>query len=232
MVSVSTLDPGGWSDSFCDVMADVTSEKILLTDAMFWNRTIFPKLTTKQIKDDIKKLDDHFNFDFNLCETNNQGHMIISDLRNPPYNMKVTGITTSGTLKTKETIRKGTSLDKNKTVPWLMKFIEDGIIELPRTMTPGLQKGIDEIKNYGVSKSGKYEALTGHDDFISCLVILVHWSKRKMLRGMATKLLGVGGGDPASDIMRTPYDDALDAMKTKFQGVGMEPSNIDISFPS
>ena len=54
MVKVSVYDPGGWSDSFCDVMATVTREKILLTDAMFWNKEEFPNLTTRQIKDDIK----------------------------------------------------------------------------------------------------------------------------------------------------------------------------------
>lgn len=230
-VSVAVDDPGGWSDSFCEIMANVTREKILLTDAMFWNKQIFPNLTTRQIKDDIKKLDDHFHFDYHLCETNNQGNMIISDLRNHPYNLKVMGITTSGHLKKAATIRKGTSYDKDRTVPWLMKFIEDGIIELPRNMTPGLKKGIEELNNYGVSKSGKYEALSGHDDFVSCLVILVHWAKHKMLKGMASKLMGVGGGDPVRDAMKTPYEIAMEAMQKKFQDMGMEPDNIDINFP-
>ena len=230
MVSVAVDDPGGWADSFCELMAEVTREKILLTDAIFWNKEIFPHLTTRQIKDDIKKLHNHFKFDYHLCETNNQGNMIISDLKSE-YHIPIIGITTSGELKTAKTLRKGTSLDKDKTVPWLMKFIEDGIIELPRNMTPGLTKGIDEIKNYGVTKSGKYQALSGHDDFISCLVILVHWAKRKMLARMATKLLGVGGRDPISDAMRTPYDIALDSMKKRFGDAGIIPDDIDIIFP-
>lgn len=230
MVKVAVDDPGGWSDSFCEIMAEVTREKILLTDAIFWNKELFPNLTTRQIKDDISKLHKHFRFDYHLCETNNQGNMIISDLKSE-YKIPIIGITTSGTLKNPKTIRRGTSLDKDKTVPWLMKFIEDGVIELPREMTPGLKKGIEELKNYGVSKSGKYQALSGHDDFISCLVILVHWAKRKMLARMVTKLLGVGGGDPTLDSMKTPYDIALDSVKKRFENYGYTPDNIDILLP-
>ena len=193
-VSVATYDPGGWSDSFCAVMANVTREKILLTDAIFWNKTKFPNLTTRKIKDDISKLNNHFHFDYHLCETNNQGHMIISDLRYE-YKIPVIGITTSANLKSQNTLRKGTSLDKDKTVPWLQKFIEDGTIELPKNLTPGLKEGTEQIKNYGVTKSGKYEALSGHDDFVSCCVTLVHWSKARILRSTSRTLFDGIGSD-------------------------------------
>ena len=230
MVSVSIHDPGGWSDSYCNVMAEVNTHEIQLTDAIFWNKIKFPNLTTRKIKDDIAKLNRHFRFDYHLCETNNQGNMIISDLRSE-YKIPVIGITTSGALKTAKALRKGSSLDKDKTVPWVMKFIEDGIIKLPRTLTPGLKEGMEQIKNYGVSKSGKYEALSGHDDFISCLVILVHWAKRKMIKSIASKTIGVGSGDPYAALSNTPYDIALNAMKKRFDSIGMQPDNIDVSFP-
>ncbi|MCV0398536.1 MAG: hypothetical protein K5785_00920 [Nitrosarchaeum sp.] len=229
-VSVAIYDPGGWSDSFCDLMATVTREKILLTDAVFWNKEKFPNLTMRQVKDDIEKLNNHFHFDYHLCETNNQGHMVISDLRKE-YGIPVIGITTSGELKRKGTIQRGTSLDKDKTVPWVMKLIEDGIIELPKRMTPGLKEGMEQIKNYGVSKSGKYQALSGHDDFVSCLVILVHWAKRHMLKGMARKLIGVGGGDPGMESQKSAYDIALESMRNRFEKAGMSPDNFDIKFP-
>lgn len=230
MVSVAVDDPGGWSDSFCEVTAEVTREKILLTDAIFWNKELFPNLTTRQIKDDIAKLHKHFKFKYHLCETNNQGHMIISDLQKE-YHIPVIGITTAGSLKNPRIIRKGSSLDKDKTVPWVIKFIEDGTIELPRNLTPGLKKGIEELKNYGVSKNGKYKALTGHDDFISCLVILVHWAKRKMLARMATKLIGIGAGDSTLDSMKSPYELAMNMVKKRFNDAGYTPDNIDVLLP-
>ena len=93
--SVAVDDPGGWADSFCELMAKVTREKILLTDAIFWNKEEMPNLTTKKIKDDISKLHTHFKFDYHLCETNNQGNMIISDLKSE-YHIPIIGITTSG----------------------------------------------------------------------------------------------------------------------------------------
>lgn len=226
-ITVAVDDPGGWSDSFCEVMAEIKSNKILLTDAIFWNKEIYPDLTTKKIKDDISKLQKHFKFDYHLCETNNTGHMIISDLKNHPYNLKITGITTSANLKTKKTMKKGTSLDKNKTVPYLQKFIEDGTIELPATMTPGLKKGIEEIQNYGVTKSGKYEALSGHDDFVSCLVILVHWALKKIMKSRASKLLGVGAGDPGHEAMKSDYDRVLDAQRRRFEGMGINSEQMD-----
>ena len=211
-------------------MAEVTRDKILLTDAYFWNKQTHPNLTTRKIKDDIKKIDDHYSFDFHLCETNNQGHMIISDLRKE-YHLKVQGITTAGNLKSEATIRAGRTLDKNKTVPWVMKFIDDGIIELPKNLTPGLEKGMEELQNYGVSNSGKYQALTGHDDFVSCLVILTHWAKRNMLKGMASKLIGIGSGDPY-DSQKSDEDVAREAVSKRFEGLGISPDDIQIEFPS
>lgn len=226
-VSVAVLDPGGWSDSFCDVMAKITREKILLTDAIFWNKEIFPKLTTRKIKDDIAKLHNHFHFNKHLCETNNQGNMIISDLRNIPYRIPVIGVTTSGHLRKASTIARGTTLDKDKTVPWLMKFIEDGTIELPKTMTPGLKKGIDEISNYGVSKHGKYQALSGHDDFVSCLVILVHYAKRNILRTRASKLpMGLGAEHPYQ-MLQEEKDPFLTNIENRMKSAGMKVDDIE-----
>ena len=94
-VSVATYDPGGWSDNFCALYSMVTKEKILLTDAKFWSKKDMPNLTTKKIKDDIYKIHNAFEFHYTLCETNNQGNMIISDLRSYPYKLHVIGITTS-----------------------------------------------------------------------------------------------------------------------------------------
>ena len=168
-MKIAILDPGGWSDSFCEVMANVNGNKIQLLDAYFWNKDLFPNLTTKKIKDDIFKLHNHFKFHRHVCETNNQGNVIISDLRDTPYKIPVIGITVGNHLKKQSTIQKGRTLDKDKTVPYVQKFIEEGVIELPRVLTSGLKKGIQEVQNYGVSKAGKYEALSGHDDFVSCL---------------------------------------------------------------
>ena len=134
-VSVATYDPGGWSDSFCGLYAKVTPENISLTDAKFWSKKEMPNLTTRQIKDDINKIHKAFEFDYTLCETNNQGNMIISDLRRE-YHMNVLGITTSANLKTRKTLQSGTSLDKAKTVPYVQKFIEEEIIEFPKSLTP------------------------------------------------------------------------------------------------
>lgn len=227
MTSVSVYDPGGWSDSFCNVMAIVTWEKILLTDAIFWDKKKFPNLTTRRIKDEINLLNNHFHFDYHLCETNNQGHMIISDLKYE-YKIPVIGITTSANLKTSATIRRGTSLDKDKTVPYLMKFIEDGTIELPKILTPGLREGMDQVKNYGVSKSGKYQALSGHDDFISCLIILVHWAKARILKSTAAKLIGAGLGDPYDFTWENKVEQA---MKKRFADMGVFPDKINIKYP-
>ena len=230
-VSVATYDPGGWADNFCALYSMVTREKILLTDAMFWSKKEMPNLTTRQIKDDIDKINTAFKFDYNLCETNNQGNMIISDLRRE-YKMNVLGITTSANLKTASTLRRGTSLDKNKTVPYVQKFIEEGIIEFPKSLTTGLKKVKEEIDNYGQKDNGKYEALTGHDDSVSCLVILTHWAKRSMLKGMSSKLWGFGGGDPY-DGYKSDRESVEDKMRTRFANLGYNTDNmrINIHYP-
>lgn len=190
--SVETFDPGGWSDNFAALYSVVTRDKILLTDAIYWNKKEKPSLTNLDIKNQINTISKEYKFDYHLCETNNQGNMIISDLRNIPYRIPVLGITTSGNLKNPTT----RAFKKDRVVPWVQKFIEEGMIEWPRKMTPGLKAMKTEIENYGVTKKGKYEALEGTDDFISCLVILVHWAMKKMINAMARKIVGAG---PRSD---------------------------------
>jgi len=218
-ISVAIYDPAmGGTDSFCMVTAIVTRENILLTDARFWNKKDFPHLTTRQIKDDIARINEHFKFDYHLCETNNMGHMVISDLRTD-YHIPVIGITTSANLKTQKSLRSVRVLDKNLTVPWLVKFIEDGTIRFPKTLTKGLVKMKEETGNYGVSKSGKYEALSGHDDSISCLVILVHWAKRQMLKSKTLGLFGYGSSDPYDG--KSSMEKSREHVMKRFENAGM-----------
>jgi len=216
LTSVAVYDPGGWSDNFAGVYADVTRANILLGDAKFWNKQKTPNLTNKKIKDDIKAIHSKFSFDYTLVETNNQGHMVISDLRGSPYHIPIIPITTSGKLKTAGFHRnkgKGNSFDKNKTVPWLQKFIEEGIIKYPKRLTPGLKEMKTEIDNYGMNKHGRYEALTGSDDSISCLVILTAWAKKKMLKNMVTGLVFGGGGNT---VIKTEAEKIADKMRKRF----------------
>ena len=226
-VSVATYDPGGWSDNFCALYSVVTPEKILLTDAKFWSKKTMPSLTTKRIKDDIAKIHNAFNFNYHICETNNQGNMIISDLRRE-YQLPVIGITTSANLKTRRTLQSGNSLDKAKTVPYVQKFIEEEIIEFPKYLTPGLQIMKEEIDNYGQKENGRYEALTGHDDSISCLVILTHWAKRKMLKSMAGRLWGYGAGNPYDGT--TQREKTIAHVSKRFENAGMNPADMRFDF--
>ena len=230
-VSVATYDPGGWSDNFCGLYAKVTPENIRLTDAKFWSKKDMPNLTTKKIKDDIYKIHNAFEFHYTLCETNNQVNMIISDLRSYPYKLHVIGITTSANLKLAQTIQRGNSLDKNKTVPYVQKFIEDGTIEFPSSLTTGIKKMKEEIDNYGQKDNGKYEALSGHDDSISCLVILTHWAKRSMLKATTNKLFGYGAGDPY-DGYRTMsvHEQIRDKMKKRFENAGMPSDQMHFDY--
>ena len=124
-------------------------------------------------------------------------------------------------------MRRGTSLDKNKAVPYVQKFIEEGIIELPKTLTPGLKLGMEQIRNYGVSKSGKYEALSGHDDFISCLIILVHWAKTRILRKIASDLpLGMGADSSAG--LEEPVNQFAKNISDRMRSAGIMTSETQI----
>jgi len=230
-VSVATYDPGGWVDNFCGLFAKVTPENIRLTDAKFWNKKDMPNLTTQKIKDDIAKIHNAFKFDYTLCETNNQGNMIISDLRSYPYKIPVIGITTSANLKTRQTLQRGSSLDKAKTVPYVQKFIEDGIIEFPKYLTPGLKQMKGEIDNYGQKDNGKFEALSGHDDSISCLVILTHWAKRSMLRATASTFFGIGAGDPYDGYRHKPVNEQVrDMIEKRFENSGYNTADMRINY--
>lgn len=151
--------------------------------------------------------------------------MIISDLRTD-YKLPVMGITTSANLKSAS--KRGNILDKNKTVPYVVKYIEDGVIEYPRILTKGLHKMKKELDNYGVTQGGKYQAMSGHDDSISCLVILVHWAKRTMLRSNKRQLFGIGSKDP--------YDGKSNVQKSRehvlkrFENSSINTDNIHVNF--
>jgi len=86
----------------------------------------------------------------------------------------------------------------------------------------------EEMDNYGQKENGKYEALTGHDDSISCLVILTHWAKRKMLKSMAGGLWGYGAGEPYDGT--TQREKAIAHVSKRFVNAGMNPADMRFDF--
>ena len=74
----------------------------------------------------------------------------------------------------------------------------------------------------------RIEALSGHDDSISCLVILTHWAKRSMLKGMASKFWGFGGGDLYDGT--TQREKAIAHVSKRFENTGMNPADMRFDF--
>ena len=203
MPSAAAYDPGGIADNFGMLTSELTSQEILLTDAITWNKTKTPNFTYDFVMQKIAHFNSVFKFDYHLCESNNTGVPVIHGLRTQ-YGINVTGINTSNNLRIPKTIRAGQTLDKNKTVEWVNLLRERKVIKFPAKMTPGLYELQGELDNFGTKKlRGRttYGALTGHDDIVSCLITTVHFAKLRFLKFDSVKPFTFFDSDLQGDII-------------------------------
>ena len=205
MPSAAIYDPGGMSDSFAMLTGDLTREKILLTGARSWSREKDPNFKFTKVYETIADINKKFKFKYHICEKNSQGDPVIHTLKYQ-YKIPIIGVTTSNNLTNADTKRKGKAVDKNKTVAWINILRERGIIQLPETLTKGLSEVVDELDNYGEKRPGKYEALTGHDDYVSCLITMVHFAMKKFLRITIKDMVPVGAGITLDQLLEQDMD--------------------------
>lgn len=188
MVSIATYDPSGGGDYFAMLTAEVTSKEILLTDAKGWQKSDFPPDADffGRIESKIAEYNHKFKFNYNICEKNNMGTTVVNSLRFR-HNLKIIAVTTSNNIVSEQVLREGKSYNKNDTIAWVLRLQKMGVIKFPNTMTQGLTMLRTQLDNFGVkntkSSTSKvtYEALQGHDDLVTCLTILVHFAKRRIL---------------------------------------------------
>ena len=177
-----TIDPGGRADYFAVLTANIDRTSILITDAIAWKKSDYPDIENFDgfVEQNIKQIYDIYKFDRVFCETNNMGNTIISSLRYR-YRIPVRGVTTVGTATDPKKIREGNLMAKTQTIEWVNRYREAGVIQLPRTLTRGLKMLLEQCDNFGakiVNGKVKYEALQGHDDFITCLNLQVHYARK------------------------------------------------------
>lgn len=187
MVSIATYDPGGEIDYFAMLTANVNPTKILLTDAVGWLKNDMPEIADfyGYVERKIVSFNNKFKFDYHICEKNNIGTTIINSLVHR-YNVPVMPVVTSNNIVNEEKLREGKTYNKNDTIAWVNRFRAMGVIEFPKQnqLTPGLKLMLEQLDNFGAKKRGDktvFEALSGHDDFVTCLDILVHFAKLKFL---------------------------------------------------
>lgn len=188
MVSIATYDPSGGGDYFAMLTSEVNPKEILLTDAKGWQKSDFPPNADffGRIESKIAEYNQKFKFNYNICEKNNMGTTVINSLRFR-HQLKVIAVTTSNNIVSEEVLREGKSYNKNDTIAWVLRLQKMGVIKFPSEMTQGLTMLKTQLDNFGVkntkSSTSKvtYEALQGHDDLVTCLTILVHFAKRRIL---------------------------------------------------
>jgi hypothetical protein len=232
-------DPGGEVDYFAMMTADITRTKILLTDAKGWIKKDMPDEPDFYgfIERKIASYHSRFKFDYHVCEKNNIGTTVIGSLRNR-YRIPVIGITTSNNITNEKILREGKSYNKDSTLAWINRFRAAGVIEFPRTMTPGLKLMKEHLDNFGSKKKGGrvvYEALHGHDDFVTCLNLCVHYAKKNFLNLPEIRTMIQFDG-AASDFYPKDTNSRLENgklfAKNLLEKKGILFDKIDIRFPS
>lgn len=238
MVSVATYDPGGEVDYFAMLTAEVKPNKILLTDAVGWLKSEMPDVRDfyGYVEKKIVSFNQQHKFQYHICEKNNIGTTIISSLRFK-HQMPILAITTSNNVVNEEKLREGKVYNKNDTIAWVNRFRAMGIIEFPdeEYMTPGLKLMLEQLDNFGAKKkNGKtvYEALVGHDDFVSCLDILVAFAKRKFLN--LPEIMNTNGFDgfaaPEETTQETPREKGVRIAREIMKRKNPLFDNIDVKF--
>ena len=186
MVSIATYDPSSGGDYFGMLTAEVNPKEILLTDAKGWNKSDFAENSDffGQVEAKIVGYNQRFKFDYNIVEKNNIGATVINSLRFR-HGLRVMAITTSNNMTSESVLREGKSYNKNDAIAWTLRLQKMGVIKFPKEMTAGLKMMSQQLDNFGAKTSSdgktKYEALTGHDDLVTCLNILVNFAKRRIL---------------------------------------------------
>lgn len=229
MPSAATYDPGGMSDWFTMLTGDLNREKILLTGARSWSRERDPNFKFTKVYEDIANINRKFKFKYHICEKNSQGDPVIHTLKYQ-YKIPIVGVTTSNNLTDTKTKRRGKAVDKNKTVAWINILREHGIIQLPEKLTPGLHDMVEQLDNYGEKRTGRYEALTGHDDYVSCLITMVHFAMKKFLRITIKDMMLIGAGITLDQLLEQDMDKGERIQKIAKQVMekrGIKNYNID-----
>lgn len=232
MPTAAFYDPGGMVDNFGMLTTDITNEKIYLTDAITWNKDKTQNFSYEYVVQKIVQFNNNFKFKYHVCERNNTGIPVIHQMR-IRYRIPVIGINTTKNVTNPKTLQKGQAMDSNKIVEWINRFREQGIIEFPVRMTPGLMELKTELDNFGAKKHGesyKYQALTGHDDLVSCLKLAVHFAKAKFIRiGGSSGPFGAGIENIYHD-ESTRQERATEFAKGLMEKKGLAYDSLDVKF--
>jgi len=102
-------DPGGMSDQFGMLAAELSRKKIKLLDAITFSRKKDPNFTYDGVMERLDKFNKQFKWDFNVCESNNTGVPVIQGLTRK-YGMKIISILTTQT-KTPEAKKNPSLMD-------------------------------------------------------------------------------------------------------------------------
>lgn len=237
MISIATYDTGGEGDYFAMLTANVSPKEILLTDAKAWLTSDFPENSDfyGQVERKIADYNQRFKFNYNICEKNNIGTTVINSLRFR-YGLKMIAVTTSNNIRSESVLREGNSYNKNDAVAWTLRLQKMGVIRFPKVMTIGLKMMQQQLDNFGAKRSSdgkvKYEALSGHDDFVTCLNILVNFAKRRILNIPELKSrIPYDGISLDLEMEKSSQEQKIDDIKRMMErrGVGLF-DKIDIQF--
>jgi hypothetical protein len=221
--------------SFAMITTILTRNKILITDAKGWRTKDYPDEPDFYgfVERKISSYNQKFNFKYHLCEKNNIGTTVINSLKFR-YHIPVIGITTSNNITNERVLRSGKAFNKNDTIAWINRLRAAGVIELPRTMTPGLKLMQEHLDNFGAKKkNGKivYEALHGHDDFVTCLNLAVNFAMKKFLslpdlkKSLGLVTAGISSNQYYGSALQ---DEAMELAKRTLEKRGITPDDINI----
>ena len=222
------LDPGRIRDAFGGLVATVTSDRIMIEAAKEWFRkdstTVIGEIATIVKKNGIDRV---------ICESNNQGHPIIDMLRRLHHIYPVP-VNTTKELKDKKKLKSVNSMGKNVTVEWVEWANREGIILMPRKpWSQGIRRLDAQMSRYirKTTETGtKYGAAEDddHDDLVSCLLLLSHYARLKLLR------LGYrnAGAAPASAGYPTAHDDKSTELDATYKVVQEMRQRMRRHFPA
>ena len=180
-IKVAAYDPGRINDGFGMLSATIDSHNIFLGNAKAWFNTDADDVATQ-----IAEIDSKAHFDYNLCEANNTGKTVI-DLMKRYHGVYCMPISNVRELSDIEKLKQVGTMPKNATVGFVEYLMQEDILQMPsKPWNDGMKMLWNQIENYIAVPSNtgvSYRAADDnvHDDLITCLLILCHFARRRIL---------------------------------------------------